>query len=103
MAPDRTKWPVLVRKIKELGRDFKGCSSEEIRSIKASTLIMMGDRDGVRPEHAVEMFRMIANARLAIFPGEDHFVLFTSPVKLLGTLMPFLDAPTSEPKKEERK
>ena len=103
VAPDKTKWPVLVRKIKELGRDFKGYSIEEIRSIKAWTLIMMGDRDGVRPEHAVEMFRMIANARLAIFPGEDHFVLFTSPDKVLGTLVPFLDAPTSEPKKDENK
>jgi pimeloyl-ACP methyl ester carboxylesterase len=36
------------------------------------------------------------NAQLAIFPGADHFLLFTSPDKVLGTLVPFLDAPASE-------
>jgi pimeloyl-ACP methyl ester carboxylesterase len=50
----------------------------------------------VRPEHVVEILRMIPNAQLAIFPGADHFLLFTSPDKLLGTLVPFLDAPASE-------
>jgi pimeloyl-ACP methyl ester carboxylesterase len=90
VAPDPTKWPVLVAKIKDLGRDFKGYSDTEVRSIRAQTLIMMGDQDIVRPEHAVEMFRMIPNARLAIFPGSDHFVLFTSPDTVLATLMPFL-------------
>jgi hypothetical protein len=32
---------------------------------------------------------MIPNARLAIFAGSDHFVLFTSPDTVLATLMPF--------------
>ena len=36
------------------------------------------------------MFRLIPNARLAIFPGSDHFVLFTRPDTVLVTLMPFL-------------
>jgi pimeloyl-ACP methyl ester carboxylesterase len=90
VAPDPTKWPVLVSKIKDLGRDFKGYSVQEVKSIQASTLIMMGDRDVVRPEHAVEMFRLIPNARLAIIAGSDHFVLFTSPEKVLGTLTSFL-------------
>jgi pimeloyl-ACP methyl ester carboxylesterase len=54
---------------------------------------MMGDRDAVRPEHAVEMYRLIPNAQLAIFPGGDHFLLFSSPDKLLATLAPFLTAP----------
>jgi len=98
VAPDKTRWPVLVRKIKELGRDFEGYSTQEVRSIKAPTLIMLGDREGVRPEHAVEMFRMIPNAQLAILPASDHFLLFTNPDKVLGTLVPFLDAPAAEPK-----
>lgn len=96
VAPDPTKWPVLVAKIKDLGRDFKGYSVQEVKSIKASTLIMLGDRDVVRPEHAVEMFRMIPDARLAILPGSDHFVLFTSPEKVLGILTPFLAEPVAD-------
>ena len=92
MAPDPKKWPVLVTKIKGLERNFNGFSEAELKAIKAQTLIMMGDRDAVRPEHAVEMYRLIPNAQLAIFPGADHFLLFSAPEKLLSTLLPFLNA-----------
>jgi pimeloyl-ACP methyl ester carboxylesterase len=93
MAPDPKRWPVLVTKIKELEKIFKGYSAADLKAIKAQTLIMMGDRDAVRPEHAVEMYRLIPNAQLAIFPGGDHFLPFSSPDKLLATLAPFLNAP----------
>jgi pimeloyl-ACP methyl ester carboxylesterase len=93
MAPDPKRWPVLVTKIKELEKIFKGYSAADLKAVKAQTLIMMGDRDAVRPEHAVEMYRLIPNAQLAIFPGGDHFLPFSSPDKLLATLAPFLNAP----------
>ena len=32
-------------------------------------LIIIGDEDVVRPEHAVEMFRLLPHARLSILPG----------------------------------
>jgi len=100
MAPDPKKWPVLVTKIKGLERNFNGFSAAELKAIKAQTLIMMGDRDAVRPEHAVEMYRLIPNAQLAIFPGADHFLLFSAPEKLLSTLLPFLNASSTEPKNQ---
>src|SRR5215470_6093371 len=93
MAPDPKRWPILVMKIKELEKIFKGYSAADLKAIKAQTLIMMGDRDAVRPEHAVEMYRLIPQAQLAIFPGGDHFLLFSSPDKLLAILAPFLNAP----------
>jgi pimeloyl-ACP methyl ester carboxylesterase len=92
-APDKSKWPVLVRKIKSLGRDFQGFPADEVKSIKAPTLIMQGDRDGVRPEHAVEMMRLIPNSQLAIFPGADHFIHFTRPAQVAETMMAFFDTP----------
>jgi pimeloyl-ACP methyl ester carboxylesterase len=93
VAPDKAKWPELVRKVKELGRDFVGYSIQEVTSIKAPVLIMMGDHDMVGPEHAVEMLRMIPNAQLAIFPNADHFLLFSRPDEVLRTMTAFLDAP----------
>jgi pimeloyl-ACP methyl ester carboxylesterase len=93
MAPDPKRWPILVTKIKELEKIFKGYSAAELKAIKAHTLVMMGDRDAVRPEHAVEMYRLIPNAQLAIFPRGDHFLPFSGPDKLLATLAPFLNAP----------
>jgi pimeloyl-ACP methyl ester carboxylesterase len=93
IAPDPTRWPLLVKKVKNLGNGFKGYRETEVKTIKAKTLIMQGDRDGVRPEHAVELFRLIPNSQLAIFPGGDHFIMFTSPEKVISALLPFLDAP----------
>jgi pimeloyl-ACP methyl ester carboxylesterase len=92
-SPDPTRWPILVQKIKEMGPAFKGYSDKELKEIKAQVLIMIGDREGVRPEHAVEMYRVIPNAQLGIFPRGDHFMIFQSPDKVLATLVPFLDAP----------
>src|SRR5262245_59446614 len=76
VAPDPKQWPVLVAKVKKMGLEFKGFTREEMKSIKAPVLITLGDRDGVRPEHAVEIFRLIPNAQLAMFPGGDHFLIW---------------------------
>ena len=48
---------------------FKGWSDEQIRSIKAATLVVNGNKDVGSTEHAVEMYRTIPNCQLAIFPG----------------------------------
>jgi pimeloyl-ACP methyl ester carboxylesterase len=101
MSPDPSQWPVLVAKIKTMANDFKGYSSAELKTIKTQTLIMVGDREGIRPEHAVEMYRLIPNSQLAVFPGGDHFMLWQSPEKVLATLVPFLDA--SMPKQANSK
>ncbi len=99
LAPDASKWPVLVSKIIKMDDDFKGFAEKDVKAIKAKTLVMMGDHDAVRTEHAAEVARLIPHSQLAILAGGDHFVLFTSPEKVLSILMPFLDAPVQELKK----
>lgn len=84
MSPDPSRWPVLITKIKNLDLHFKGYSAEEVKSIKAQALVIAGDRDVVRPEHSVEMYRLIPNAQLAIIPAGDHFMLWSSPDKIIG-------------------
>jgi pimeloyl-ACP methyl ester carboxylesterase len=101
VAPDPKQWPVLVAKVKKMGLEFKGFAREDLRAIQAHVLISLGDRDGVRAEHAVEMFRLIPNAQLAVFPGGDHFMLWQRPEKLLPTIAEFLDAPMLETKKRD--
>jgi len=89
---------VLVAKVKKMGLEWKGFTREQMKSIKAPVLIKLGDRNVVRPEHAVEMFRLIPNSRLAVFPGGDHFLLFTSPDTVLAPVAAFLDAPSANSK-----
>lgn len=49
--------------------DFKDIADEKIKSVEAPTLIIIGDKDIITPEHAIEMHRLIANSDLAIIPG----------------------------------
>jgi pimeloyl-ACP methyl ester carboxylesterase len=91
VAPDAKQWPALVRAVKKMLLEFKGFSPEQMRSIKAEVLVTQGDRDGIRPEHGVEMFRLIPHAQLAIFPKGDHFMIFVHPEKLQSTVVAFLD------------
>jgi pimeloyl-ACP methyl ester carboxylesterase len=50
-------------------QSFRDIGEEAIRAIKAPALIIIGDQDVVRPEHAVEMYRQMQHARLMILPG----------------------------------
>jgi pimeloyl-ACP methyl ester carboxylesterase len=49
--------------------NFKDIPDEQIKSVKAPTLIIIGDKDVITPEHAIELHRQIANSELAIIPG----------------------------------
>ncbi|RYG44661.1 alpha/beta hydrolase, partial [bacterium] len=55
VAPDPSKWPDLVKGIREMGLSFKGYTDEQAKGIQCPMLIMFGDREGIRLEHAVEM------------------------------------------------
>lgn len=49
--------------------NFKDIPDEQIKSIKVPTLIIIGDKDVITPEHAIELHRQIDNSELAIIPG----------------------------------
>lgn len=50
-------------------QNFKDVPDDSVRSVRVPTLIVLGDQDIVKPEHAVELTRLIAGARLLILPG----------------------------------
>ena len=71
-APNPEDWPVLIEKVKQLDREFRGWPAEAVRSIRVPTLVIIGDSDVVRPEHAVEIFRLLGGGvagDLAGLPG----------------------------------
>lgn len=49
--------------------NFKDIPDELIKSITAPTLIIIGDKDVITPEHALEVHRLLADSELAILPG----------------------------------
>ena len=69
VASDTSGLQVMHDKDAKRMVDFKDIPDEKIKSIKAPTLIVIGDKDVITPEHAIEMYRLIANSELAIIPG----------------------------------
>jgi pimeloyl-ACP methyl ester carboxylesterase len=69
VAPDSNDLSKMYEKDKKRMVEFKDWKAEDIHSINAPALIIIGDEDVVRPEHAVEMFRLLPHARLSILPG----------------------------------
>ena len=49
--------------------NFKDISDAQLKSIKAPVLIIIADKDVIKPEHAIQMQRQIPRAQLAIIPG----------------------------------
>ncbi len=76
----------------------KGFAPEDVRSIKAPTLIMIGDSDIVRPEHAVEMFRLHQHAQLSVLPGASHFAPMERPDWIVSMTKAFFAAPMPKAK-----
>jgi pimeloyl-ACP methyl ester carboxylesterase len=98
VAPDAKQWPALVAKVANMLPNAKGFSPKDVRSIKAPTLIMIGDADIVRPEHAVQMFRLHQHAQLAVLPGASHFAPMERPDWIVSMIRTFLAAPMPKAK-----
>jgi pimeloyl-ACP methyl ester carboxylesterase len=82
VAPDPDAWISLVKKVNQL--DCSGEPSwprEEVAALHLPALLIIGDADVVRPEHTIEMFRLLGGgaplgeqqlAQLAVLPGTSH-------------------------------
>jgi pimeloyl-ACP methyl ester carboxylesterase len=96
VAPRPEDLPVYFAKSVRRMAEFKGWSPDQIRSIKAPTLVLVGDADIVHPEHAAAMFRLLPRGRLAVLPGVDHMTIVDRADLLLAIVPPFLDAPDDQ-------
>lgn len=77
-------------------RDFRDIPVDTMRRISAPALVVVGDADVIRPEHAVEMFRALPRAQLAVFPGTDHMQVTARTEWLVTMINAFLDAPAAK-------
>ncbi|PWT77327.1 MAG: alpha/beta hydrolase [Chloroflexi bacterium] len=107
VAPHPENWHRLVAKIAELDRATTGWSSDTIRSIQPPMLLIVGDSDIVRPEHVVEMFRLLGGgvvgdisglprSQLAMLPGTTHVTLTERADWLAPMVLAFLDSPAGD-------
>ncbi len=65
-------------------------TSEDLGNISCRTLVMFGDDDEVRLEHAVALYRALPDAELAIVPGTSHGLLVEKPDLCNALIVDFL-------------
>jgi pimeloyl-ACP methyl ester carboxylesterase len=112
LARNPDDFPTLVEKLKLLDTTDFAWPEADIRGIAAPTMIVVGDSDAIRLEHAVEFFEQrgggvmgdlegMPASQLAVLPGTSHFIPPGAGVMdrhdwLLAMIRPFLDAPAPE-------
>lgn len=67
--PDEQQLRTMQDKDAVRMRSFQDVPEAAVASIRVPTLIVLGDQDIVKPEHALELTRLIPGARLLILPG----------------------------------
>jgi pimeloyl-ACP methyl ester carboxylesterase len=110
IAPHPEDFARLFAKKTQMDQNTRDLPAESIKAIKAPTLLIAGDSDLVRPEHAVEMFRLLGggvfgdtpaglpNSQLAVLPGTSHVSLASRTELLIPMINSFLDMPMPESK-----
>lgn len=108
IAPRPEDFAMLFAKKTEMDRGFRDLRDEDIEALEAPALVIIGDSDLVRPEHAVEMFRALGGgwfgdmppglpaSRLAVLPGTSHVSIVSRADLLVPIVTGFLDAPMPE-------
>ena len=92
VAPHPENLQSMFNKSVQRMRNFKDIPPDAVRSIVAPTLVICGDRDVMRPEHAVQEFRLLPHAQLAVLPGTDHMQVTSRTSWLVPMVEAFLEA-----------
>src|SRR3954462_9224105 len=71
-APNPDGFFPFLERMQPVVHDWPGWTDDQIRSVTAPTLLVIGDQDFVRLDHAAEMLDLFPDSRLAVLPGTKH-------------------------------
>ena len=90
VAPNPENLFPFLERMQPVVHDFAGWTADEIRNIAAPTLLVIGDRDFVRLDHAAEMLDLFPDCRLAVLPATRHTEVMHRSDMLRPLVEPFL-------------
>ena len=70
--------------------------TDQVKRISAPTLVIVGDDDFIRVEHAVEFCQAVENGQLAVVPGASHALPMEKPDLFNQLVLDFTANPTAE-------
>lgn len=90
VAPDPEHFFAFLERLQPVVDDWPGWTDGEIRSVTAPALLVIGDQDFVRLDHAAEMLDLFPDCRLAVLPGTKHTEVMLRSEQLRTLVGPFL-------------
>lgn len=101
LAPDTANWSKLASKIITLHNTSYNLGEQNIKSIKAPTLLIMGDNDGIDKSILANTYQLLGGAvfgdmagippsQLAILSGQTHVSLIMETATILSLVNSFL-------------
>ncbi|MFY9153338.1 MAG: alpha/beta hydrolase [Prolixibacteraceae bacterium] len=92
LTPEPEKIDRFVRNTQKMWLSEIYISEANLKSIKIPTMIVQGDRDGIKIEHGIELFRNIGKSQLCILPNTSHFVFDERPDLINGIAIDFFSS-----------
>ena len=93
VSPDGAgHYQVVVDKLARMHTHEPTLAPADLSEVKSRTLIMVGDDDEVKLEHAIAMYRAIGDAELMVVPGTSHGLLVEKPDLCNTVILQFLTA-----------
>ena len=91
-------YDAVVDSLIPLWRNATAFTKEQLRSIKAPTVVSDGDHDEIIELAQIkEMSKLIPNARLVVFENTSHFALWQDPTAFNKALLEFLTPVSLDP------
>ena len=84
-------WPVFFESMRRLWLEAPILEPAQLADIEAPTLLVLGDRDEIAPEHVRTMFDGIEGAQLFVVPGASHFAPVEKSALIVEVVRAFLD------------
>jgi len=97
---DTTANWALQRALLDLLQHQPDITDAQLNTIETPVLVMAGDKDIIRAEHTLEIFRNIDKAQLAILPGQTHWAPANDADEFNGMVERFFSTPFSRPTSE---
>jgi pimeloyl-ACP methyl ester carboxylesterase len=80
----------VLEKTKRLWLTGPTLTTTDLGTIRAPTLVVVGDKDAPVIEHTLALFNAIPGAQLCVVPGANHFLLLAKPVLVNRIILDFL-------------
>lgn len=89
LSPNKNTWQKTFTQLRDMWVTKEVISDEHLRKIKSKFLIVYGDRDVIKLEHGLHIYRTIPGSQLAILPNTSHMVFIEQPTMISDLIFDF--------------